>query len=417
MRRVVVTGRGALSPLGRGVKHNWEALASSQSGIRKITDFSTDGLSSKIAGSVPKGEEPWQYDPASLFSSKEIRRNDPFILYAMYAADEALEEAGWHPEEEPDRAATGVIIGSGIGGFQTIVDGSADFARGGKEKLPPFFIPAQLINLASGQIAIRHGFYGPDYSVVGACSTGAEAIASAARSILLGEAEVMVAGGADATIHPLCIAGFEKLHALSTRRNDVPAEASRPFDRQRDGFVVGEGAGALILEEREHAMRRGAEILAELAGFASASDGYHVAASHPEGLGEQRALRRALERAGMEPSAVSYINAHATGTQGGDKGELSAIRAVFGEAPAVSSTKSATGHTMGAAGALEAIYSICAVREGIAPPTINLEEPDEGFETMNLVPRHAQERKIHVALSNSFGFGATKVALIFKRPS
>jgi 3-oxoacyl-[acyl-carrier-protein] synthase II len=418
MRRVVVTGMGAVSPLGCGVAFNWEALTASRSGIKRIVDFPVDGLSSQIAGSVPRGDEPGGFNPESILSGKELRRNDPFIHYALSAANEALNEAGWHPEEESDRAATGVIIGSGIGGFKTIVDGAVQFAAKGKEGLPPFFIPAQLINLASGQIAIRYGFYGPDYSVVGACATGAEAIASGARSILLEEADVMVVGGADATVHPLAIAGFEKLHALSTGWNDRPEEASRPFDRGRDGFVVGEGGGVLVLEERGHALKRGATIIAELAGFASASDGYHVAASHPEGLGEQRALRGALARAKMNPEEIDYLNAHATSTPVGDKGELSAIRAVFGQQTslAISSTKSATGHTLGAAGAVEAIFSICAVRSGVVPPTLNLEEVDEGYESMNLVPNTAQEREVRVALSNAFGFGATKVALIFRRP-
>lgn len=417
MKRVVITGMGALSPLGCGVEHNWEQLVSSRSGIRAITGFPVDGLSSKIAGNVPIGTAQGEFNLEAAFSGKEIRRNDVFILYALAAAEEALAQAGWHPQEEQDRERTGVIIGSGIGGFQTVVKGSADFERGGKDAISAFFIPAQLINLASGQIAIRYGLYGPDYSVVGACATGAEAIASSARSILLGEADVMVAGGADATMHPLCFVGFEKLHALSTRRNDAPAEASRPFDRGRDGFVVGEGAGVVILEEYEHARSRGAEILAELSGFASASDGYHVAASHPEGLGEQRALRLAIDRAGVPSDEVDYINAHATSTQVGDKGELSAIRSVFGDSLrlAVSSTKSATGHTMGAAGVLEAIYSISALRHGVVPPTLNLEEPDEGFESMNLVPKTAQERPIDTVVSNSFGFGATKVALVFRR--
>lgn len=416
MRRIVITGMGAVSPLGRGVARNWEALVASKSGIRRITEFPIDGLSAKVAGNVPKGTQPGELNLEDAFSAKEVRRNDPFILYALSAAEEALDEAGWHPEEQEDRETTGVVIGSGIGGFKTIVDGAEGYAESGKEALPPFFIPAQLINLASGQIAIRHGFYGPDYSVVGACATGAEAIAAGARSILLEEAKVMVVGGADATVHPLAIAGFERLHALSTGWNETPEAASRPFDRQRDGFVVGEGAGALIIEEREHALERGAPILAELAGFASASDGYHVAASHPEGLGEQRALRLALERARINPSEVDYLNAHATSTQVGDRGELAAIREVFGSGDrlAISSTKSATGHTMGAAGALEAIYTISALRSGVVPPTLNLEEVDEGFESMNLVPNSAQERSVRIGLSNSFGFGATKVALVFR---
>jgi 3-oxoacyl-[acyl-carrier-protein] synthase II len=293
--------------------------------------------------------------------------------------------------------------------------GTLDFHLKGSGQLPAFFIPALLINLASGQIAIRHGFLGPDFAVVGACATGAEAIATGARAILTGESDVAVVGGSDATIHPICFAGFEKLHTLSTHFNDCPERASRPFDRGRDGFVLGEGAGALILEERKHALGRGAEVLAELAGYASASDAHHIAASHPEGLGEQRAMRWALERAGLAAEDIGYVNAHATSTPVGDLGELAAIRAVFGgnRNLAVSSTKSATGHTCGAAGALEAIFSICALRSGIVPPTLNLEDPEPDYADLNLVPLKAQERRMKAVLSNSFGFGATKVALVF----
>lgn len=415
MRRVVVTGMGALSPLGRGVRHNWERLVREESGIRRIEGFSTDGLASKIAGIIPRGSGAGELDLDALFSAKEARRNDEFILYALCATEEAIQQAGFRPDREEERARTGVVMGSAIGGFQTISKGSLDFARGRKEALTPFFITSQLINLASGQIALRYGFYGPDFSIVSACATGAEAIAAGARSILLDEADVMVVGGVDAAIHPLAIAGFEKIHTLSTAYNDRPTEASRPFDRGRDGFVIAEGAGALVLEELGHARRRGAELLAELRGFASASDGYHIAASHPEGLGEQRAMRLALARAGLGASEVDYVNAHATGTQVGDGGELTAIRSVFGADGrlAVSSTKSATGHTFGAAGALEAIYAICAIREGAVPPTLNLAEVDEGFESLNLVAGRTQERPVHAALSNSFGFGATKVALVF----
>jgi 3-oxoacyl-[acyl-carrier-protein] synthase II len=416
MRRIVVTGMGALSPLGAGVRRTWDRLVAGHSGVRALDRFDTAGLRSRVAGMVPGKGEEGGFDEESLFSGKEIRRNDRFILYAVAAAEEALQQAGWTPSGERERERTAVVVGSAIGGFQTQSNGTLDYHLKGREHLPAFFIPAQLINLASGQIAIRHGFLGPDFAVVGACATGAEAIATGARIILTGEADVAVVGGSDATIHPICFAGFEKIHTLSTHYNDSPSRASRPFDRGRDGFVVGEGAGALVLEELEHARARGAEILAELAGFASASDAHHVAASHPEGLGERRAMGLALERAGLRPEEVGYVNAHATSTHGGDLGELAAMAAVFGRdgRVAVSSTKSATGHTCGAAGALEAIFSICALKTGIVPPTLNLEDPEPDYTGMNLVPNEAQERRLKAVLSNSFGFGATKVALVFR---
>ncbi len=415
MRRVVVTGMGAVSPLGVGVKRTWESLIAGKSGIRAVSTFDTTGLKSRVAGMVPPKEEEAGFDPEALFSSKEVRRNDPFILFAIASAEEALEQARWKPEEEKERERTAVVIGSAVGGFQTMAQGSVDFVVKGRDHLPAFFVPAQLINLASGQIAIRHGFLGPDFAVVGACATGAEAVATGARAILTGESDVAVVGGSDATMHPMCFAGFEKLHTLSTHFNDTPERASRPFDVDRDGFVIGEGAGALVLEEYEHARARGAEIIAELKGFGSASDAYHIAASHPQGLGEQRAMRWALQRAGISAGDVGYVNAHATSTGVGDLGELAAISAVFGRdgKTAVSSTKSATGHTCGAAGALEAIFSICALRSGVVPPTLNLDNPEPEYASMNLVPKQAQERRTSAVLSNSFGFGATKVALVF----
>ncbi|HVO40068.1 MAG TPA: beta-ketoacyl-ACP synthase II [Spirochaetia bacterium] len=415
MRRVVVTGMGAVSPLGVGVQRTWDGLIAGRSGLRAVDMFDTTGLSSRVAGAVPAKGEEGGFDPETVFSGKEVRRNDTFILYAIAAAEEAIAQAGWKPEEEKERERTAVIMGSAVGGFQTLTAGAVDYYSKGRDRLPMFFIPAQLINLASGQIAIRHGFLGPDFAVVGACATGAEAVATGARAILLGESDVAVVGGADATMHPMCFSGFEKLHTLSTHFNDTPCRASRPFDRGRDGFVLAEGAGALIIEEYEHARARGAEILAELRGFASASDAHHIAASHPQGLGEQRAMRWALERAGLSAGDIGYVNAHATSTGVGDLGELAAISAVFGnnERTAVSSTKSATGHTCGAAGALEAIFSVCALRSGMVPPTLNLEDPEPEYAGMNLVPLKAQERRMNAVLSNSFGFGATKVALVF----
>ena len=310
------------------------------------------------------------------------------------------------------------MIGTGIGGFSTLANGAVDFSARGEAGLSAYFITSMLANLASGQIAITYGFGGPNFALMSACATGAEAIASAARAILLGEADVVVAGGSDAAVHPLAIAGFAKIHALSTHWNDSPQQASRPFDSARDGFVLAEGAGVLILEDYDHARSRGARIHAELAGYASVSDAYHITASHPEGLGEQRALRLSLERAGMAPDTVDYLNAHATGTQIGDAGELHAIMSVFGKDGrlAISSTKGAMGHTFGAAGAIEAIVSILSITHGACPPTLNLEKPDEEFAGLNLVPCKPQERPVRVALSNSFGFGSTKVALVFSRP-
>jgi 3-oxoacyl-[acyl-carrier-protein] synthase II len=415
MKRVVVTGMGIISPLGVGIEHNWNQLMNCKNGISAITAFPTDGLDSKIAGQIPHGEEPGQYNQKQYFSNKEIGRNDPFILHALAATSEALESAGWKPESEEEQNRTGVLMGSGVGGFQTVTKGALDFADRGAKGISPFFIPAQIINLASGQIAIKYGFKGPNYGVVSACSSGADSIASGARSIQLGEADVVVTGGTDAIITPLAIAGFCRARAMSTGYNDRPQEASRPFDTGRDGFVMSEGAGILILEEYEHAKKRGAEIIAELKGYASVSDAYHITATHPEGTGEQRALRRALSMGNLEPTDIDYINAHATSTPVGDVGELNAIHSVFKDNKnvAISSTKSAIGHTLGAAGAIESIYSICAIKYNSVPPTLNLENPEPGFEDLNLVPNQPQEKKVRYALSNAFGFGSAKTSVVF----
>ena len=417
MKRVVVTGMGAISPLGLGVEHNWKRLIAGDSGISRITAFPTDGLPSRIAGQVPRGTGAGELDFDSL-SKQLLNRNDIFIVYTMIAGKEALEQARWTSVDEQEAVRTAVIIGSGIGGFQTQYAGSLSFAERGMHALSPYFIPAQLINLASGQIAIEYGFRGPNYSVVSACATGAEAIASGARAIQLDEADVAVVGGADAVIHPLVIAGFCRARALSTGFNDTPEAASRPFDTGRDGFVLAEGAGVLVLEEREHALARGAEILGEVAGYASGSDAFHITATHPEGVGEQQTLRQAMQRAGITPEQVGYVNAHATSTPVGDAGELGALQRVFGDRPsvAVSSTKSAIGHTLGAAGALEAIYTMCALRSGMVPPTLNLEKTDEAFSGFNLVPREAQQHEMQYAISNAFGFGSTKATLVFSKP-
>jgi 3-oxoacyl-[acyl-carrier-protein] synthase II len=354
---------------------------------------------------------------AKGFAPRETKRNDPFILYARKAAEQALADAAYAPEDPREKERVGVIIGTGIGGFSTLAQGAVDFANRGESGISAYFITAQLANLASGQIAVSYGFGGPNFSVVSACATGAEAIASAARAILLGEADVVIAGGSDAAVHPLVIAGFTKIHALSTHFNDCPSRASRPFDSARDGFVLAEGAGVMVLESYDHAAARGARIHAELAGYASVSDAYHITASHPEGLGEQRALRLSLERAGIPPERVDYLNAHATGTQIGDIGELRAIRAVFGKDArlSISSTKGAMGHTFGAAGAIEAVVAVLTLWHGACPPTLNLEKPDEEFAGLDLVPLKPRERPVNVAVSNSFGFGSTKVALVFAR--
>ncbi len=408
---------GAVTPLGSGVDTNWNKLMAGASGVRTIDMFDTSGVSSKIAGIVPVGSQAGLFDLDGLFSSRDQSRNDKFILYILEATRQALDDAGWHPEDEPGRQRTSVVVGSGIGGFVTLENGTRDFDRQGQRGLSPFFISSQVINLASGQISIRYGFKGADFGVVSACATGSESIATAARLILLDEADVVVAGGSDATVDALSIGAFCQTRALSTAHNDTPQLASRPFDRARDGFVIAEGAGVLIMEEYEHARARGATIYAELASYASVGDAFHITATSPDGEGEFRALTMCLERAGLRPDQVDYVNAHATSTPVGDRGELAAIRRAFGDRPtaAISSTKSATGHTLGAAGAIEAIYCILAIRNGAVPPTLNLDDPEAGFEHFNLVPKEAQERKVDVAVSDAFGFGATKVTLAFKR--
>jgi len=417
MKRVVVTGMGAVTPLAAGVAENWERLMAGASGVRIIEAFNTDGLCSKVAGIVPEGTGKGEFDLDGSFSKRDQGRNDKFILYTLEASRQALIDAGWEPTDERQRERTATVLGSGVGGFVTLENGTRSFDRDGQKAVSPFFIAAQVINLASGQVSIRYGFKGPDFGVVSACATGSESIATAARLILLDEADVVLAGGADASIDPLAMAGFCQTRALSTGYNTTPQLASRPFDRGRDGFVMAEGAGVLVLEEYEHARARGAHIYAELCGYASASDAYHITATKPDGEGERRAIGECLRRARIDPSEVQYVNAHATSTPVGDRGELAAMRAVFGvrQSLAISSTKSATGHTLGAAGAIAAIYSILAINHNAVPPTLNLEEPEEGFEDMNLVPKIAQERTVNVALTNAFGFGATKVSLVFRR--
>jgi 3-oxoacyl-[acyl-carrier-protein] synthase II len=416
MRRVVITGLGLVTPLGCGARHVWGRLLEGRSGIGSIQSFDVSDLPSKIAGQVPLGEtSEGAFNPDDYVTPQERRRIDPFILFGLAAAQQAVEDAGWTPEDEEGRRRTGVMIGSGIGGLQTIYEGAITVHERGPRRLSPFFIPASLINLVSGHVSIRYGFKGPNHSVVTACSTGAHAIGDAARIIGFDDADVMVAGGAEAAVCRIGIAGFSASRALSTHFNDTPERASRPWDEGRDGFVMGEGAGIVVLEELEHAKARGAIIYAEVIGYGMSGDAHHITAPAGDGDGAVRAMSAALERAEMDPSVVDYINAHGTSTPLGDMIELSAVKKVFGEHAqklSMSSTKSAIGHLLGAAGATEAIFSILAINENVVPPTLNLEDPSEGCDGLDLVPREAKERPVNVALSNSFGFGGTNASLV-----
>ncbi len=417
MRRVVITGMGMVTPLGAGVRTNWERLIEGRSGIGPITSFDVSDLPSQIAGQVPRGTGPGDFDVDSAVPPKDQRKNDIFIHYAIAAAAEAVADSGWTPSTDEERDRTGVMIGSGIGGLQVIAEGSLTLTEKGPRRLSPFFIPSALINLASGQVSIQYGFRGPNHAVVTACSTGAHAIGDASRLIALDDADVMVAGGAEGAVCRLGIAGFAACRALSTGYNDTPEKASRPYDKGRDGFVMGEGAGVVVLEELEHAKRRGATIYAEVVGYGLSGDAYHITAPPEDGNGGFRAMKAALKRARMDPSEIDYINAHGTSTPVGDEIELGAVRRVFGEAIAgisMSSTKSAIGHLLGAAGAVEAIYSVLSIRDGVVPPTLNLDDPSEACTGVDLVPKVAKERKVKAALSNSFGFGGTNASLIFR---
>jgi 3-oxoacyl-[acyl-carrier-protein] synthase II len=417
MRRVVVTGIGLLTPLGRGVDHVWSRLLNAESGITLIDRFDVSDISSKIAGLIPYGDEgPGHFNPEDVVPKKDQRKMDEFIVGALAAAEEAIEDSGWTPDDEEALWRTGVMIGSGIGGLQWIARGAVTIEEGGPRKLSPFFIPAALINLASGHVSIRYGFKGPNHAVVTACSTGAHAIGDAARLIALDDADVMVAGGAEAAICRLGLAGFAAARALSTGFNDTPEKASRPWDEQRDGFVMGEGAGVIVLEELEHAKARGAHIYAEVKGYGLSGDAYHITAPSPDGSGGYRAMKAALDRAGFNGDEIDYINAHGTSTPLGDEIELGAVKRLFGDHAAslsMSSTKSAIGHLLGAAGAVEAIFSILALRDDVVPPTLNLDEPSESCRGVDLVPHEAKERPVRAALSNSFGFGGTNASLIF----
>jgi 3-oxoacyl-[acyl-carrier-protein] synthase II len=418
MRRVVITGLGIVSPLGCGVDVNWKRLLAGESGARKVTEFDVSDLTCQIAGMIPSGSyAEGGFNPDEWMEPKEQRKVDDFIIYAVAAAEQALDDADWHPKSEDDQAASGVLIGSGIGGLQGIEQASLLLAEKGPKRISPFFIPGRLINLASGHVSIRHGLKGPNHSVVTACSTGAHAIGDAARFIALGDADVMVAGGTESPVCRLAIAGFAACRALSTHFNDEPTRASRPYDRDRDGFVMGEGAGVVVLEELEHARARGAKIYGEVIGYGLSGDAHHITAPAEDGNGAYRCMQMALKRAGIEPSEIDYVNAHGTSTPMGDEIELSAIERLFGEAAqglTMSSTKSATGHLLGAAGAVEAIYSVLTMRDNIAPPTLNLDNPS--VETkIDLVPHEAKPKEVRTVLSNSFGFGGTNASLIFRQ--
>jgi 3-oxoacyl-[acyl-carrier-protein] synthase II len=418
MRRVVVTGMGMVTPLGCGVETTWQRLIKGDSGIKIIDTFEVSDISCKIAGVIPRGDgSNGSFNADQWMEPKEQRKVDDFIVFAMCAAKQALDNAGWRPESYEDQTTTGVLIGSGIGGIEGIADVAVTLHEKGPRRVTPFFIPGRIINLASGYVSIANGLKGPNHAVVTACSTGAHAIGDAARLVALGDAEVMVAGGAESPVNRISLAGFAALRALSTGFNDRPTQASRPYDKDRDGFVMGEGAGAVVVESLEHAQARGAKIYAELIGYGMSGDAYHITAPAPDGDGAFRCMSMALKRAGIAADDVDYINAHGTSTPLGDEIELGAVQRLIGNAAgkvSMSSTKSCIGHLLGAAGAVEAIFSILAIRDGIAPPTVNLDNPS--VETpIDLVPHQARKREINIALSNSFGFGGTNASLIFTR--
>jgi 3-oxoacyl-[acyl-carrier-protein] synthase II len=414
-KRIVVTGIGLTTPLGDGVKGNWEQLIAGKSGLGPITRFDASDMPARVGGQVPIEEgHPFRFNADAIVSPKDRRRMDDFIVYALAAAEEAIKDSGWVPPSDEARERTGVMIGSGIGGLATIDDTSKTLEAQGPRRVSPFFIPASLINLASGQVSIKHGFKGPNHAPVTACATGAHAIGDAARLIKYGDADVMVAGGAESAMCRLGIAGFAALKALSTSYNDTPTRASRPWDKGRDGFVMGEGAGVVVLESYEHAKKRGAKIYGEILGYGLAGDAYHLTAPAEDGSGGFRAMRGALKDSGLSLDQIDYINAHGTSTPKGDEIELGAVKRLYGDHAyklSMSSTKSAIGHLLGAAGAVEAIFSILALRDQIAPPTLNLDDPSDGCD-IDLVPHKAKERKIRFVQSNSFGFGGTNASLV-----
>jgi 3-oxoacyl-[acyl-carrier-protein] synthase II len=417
MRRVVITGLGLVTPLACGVEETWSRLLAGQSGASAITKFKTDDLPTRIACQVPRGDGAnGTFNPDQWVDPKEQRRMDDFIVYGLAAAKQAVADSGWAPQTEDERCRTGVLIGSGIGGLDGIEQASILVHEKGPRRLSPFFIPGRLINLVSGYVSIEHGFKGPNHAVVTACATGAHAIGDAARLIALDDADVMVAGGAESAICRIGIAGFNACRALSTGFNDTPTKASRPYDKDRDGFVMGDGAGIVVLEELEHARARGARIYGEVIGYGLSGDAYHITAPAENGDGGYRAMQMALKRAGIGPSDIDYVNAHGTSTMA-DGIELGAVERILGDAAgkiAMSSTKSSIGHLLGAAGSVEAIFCLLAMRDGMVPPTINLDNPDVTTR-LDLVPHTAQKRDVKVAMSNSFGFGGTNAALILSK--
>src|SRR5262245_13935833 len=418
MRRVVVTGLGMVTPLACGVEPTWQRLVKGDSGARRIETFDVSDLPAKIACQVPRGDgSDGSFNPDQWMEPKEQRKVDDFIIFAMCAARQALEDAGWKPASPEDQNSTGVMIGSGIGGLTGIAETAIVLKERGPRRVSPFFIPGRLINLASGYVSIAHGLKGPNHAVVTACSTGAHAIGDAARLVALGDAEVMVAGGAESPVNRISLAGFSALRALSTNFNDDPTHASRPYDRDRDGFVMGEGAGVVVLESLEHARARGAKIYAELIGYGLSGDAYHITVPTPDGDGALRCMGAAIRRAGISAGDIDYINAHGTSTPLGDEIELGAVQKLVGNTASrmsMSSTKSCIGHLLGAAGAVEAIFSVLAIRDRVAPPTINLENPSVDT-PIDLVPHQMRRREVDTALSNSFGFGGTNASLIFRR--
>lgn len=418
MRRVVITGLGMVTPLGSGVDTTWKRLLEGHSGIRAIEHFDVSDLPAKVGGVVPRGDgSAGTFNADEAVPPKDQKKMDDFIIFGIAAANEAVKDSGWTPQTEEERCRTGVMIGSGIGGLPAIYETSITLHEKGPRRVSPFFIPSALINLVSGHVSIMHGFKGPNHSAVTACSTGAHAIGDAARLIMWDDCDVMIAGGAEAAINRLGMAGFAAARALSTNFNETPERASRPYDQDRDGFVMGEGAGVVVLEELEHAKARGAKIYAEVIGYGMSGDAHHITAPAEDGDGAYRSMAMALKRAGITASEIDYINAHGTSTPLGDVIELGAVKRLFGDAMAnasMSSTKSATGHLLGAAGAIEAIFSTLAIRDQIVPPTLNLDNPSPECEGVDLVPKVAKKRRVRAALSNSFGFGGTNASIIIK---
>lgn len=420
MRRVVVTGLGIVSPFGRGVDFNWKNIVEGKSGIRNIEGVDLKDIPVHIAGQVPFGKEENQFDPDTVMAPKDQKKVDKFILYGLAAGSDAVEDSGWKPETEEDQFRSGVMMGSGIGGLQVIYDNSLAFNENGMKRISPFFIPSCLINMVSGNLSIKYGFKGPNHACVTACSTGTHAIGDAANIIARGDADVMVAGGAESAVNAIALAGFARMKAVTSDFNDRPTEASRPWDKNRSGFVMGEGSGALVLEELEHAKARGAKIYAEVVGYGMSGDAYHITA--PSGDGAYRAMKMAADHAkehGVELSDINYINAHGTSTPAGDVGEALAVKRLFGEEgvkkTSMSSTKSAIGHLLGAAGAVEAVLTIMAIKEQTCPPTLNLHDVEDEVAEFDLVPLKAEKREIKAAMSNSFGFGGTNSSLVFKK--